>query len=97
MQRIFVERRLRQVHARLIRARQELAVLEEQLAAASEAADDARIRSLVSETPLAAHEYGEVQRQVDAMARARDAMVADVNDLERHQDALIDDVGGGNR
>lgn len=93
MQRILVERRLRQVHTRLVQARQELALLDEQFAAASDAADDARIRSLVSETPLAAHEYVEVQRHVDAMAKARAALVADVGELERRQDELLSDVG----
>jgi len=34
-----------------VRARQELAVLDEQLAVVLEEADDARLRSLVSETP----------------------------------------------
>ena len=59
MQRLFVERRLRDVHARLVRAREELAILDEQLAVVSESTEEARIRSLVSETPLATHEYGE--------------------------------------
>jgi len=40
------------VHARLVRARQELAVAEEQLDVFLETAEEARIRSLVSETPL---------------------------------------------
>ena len=58
MQRFFVERRIRDVHERLVKARQELAVLNEQYEVVSDAAEDARLRSLVSETPLAAHEYG---------------------------------------
>lgn len=68
--------------------------MEEQLAASTEAADDARIRSLVAETPLAAHEYGEAQRLADAMGKAREALVADVSDLERRQDELLATVGG---
>ena len=59
MQRFFLERRIRDVHARLVRAREELAVLDEQLAVVADAAEDARLRSLVSETPLATHEYAE--------------------------------------
>ena len=55
MQRFFVERRIRDLHERLVRARQELAVLNEQYAVVSEAAEEARLRSLVSETPLATH------------------------------------------
>jgi hypothetical protein len=94
MQRFLVERRLRDVHVRLLRARQELAVLDEQLAVVAEEAEDARIRSLVAETPLAAHEYTEVQRHVDAMSRARATLSATVQGLERRRDELLLDVGG---
>lgn len=95
MQRFLVERRLRDLHGRLVRARQELAVLDEQLAAVSEEAEDARLRSLVSETPLATHEYTEVQRHADAMARARAALSATVEGLERRRDELLMHVGNG--
>lgn len=93
MQRFLVERRLRDVHSRLVRAREELAVLDEQLAAVAEEAEEARMRSLVSETPLAAHEYTEVQRHVDAMTRARGALSATMEALERRRDELLMDVG----
>jgi hypothetical protein len=95
MQRFLVERRLREVHGRLLRARAELAVLDEQLAAVSEEAEDARLRSLVSETPLAAHEYTEVQRHVDAMMRARASLTTTVEGLERRRDELLMHVGNG--
>ncbi len=95
MQRFLVERRLREVHTRLVRAREELAVMDEQLAAVSEEAEDARLRSLVSETPLAAHEYTEVRRHADAMVRARAALSATVDGLERRRDELLMDVGTG--
>jgi hypothetical protein len=95
MQRFLLEKRLRDVHQHLLRARQELAVLDEQLAQVADEADDARIRSLVSETPLATHDYGEVKRHADAMARARGALAADVRDLERRQDELLSRVGTG--
>jgi hypothetical protein len=93
MQRFFVERRIRDVHDRLVRARQELAVLDEQYSVVSDAAEDSRLRSLVSETPLAAHEYGEVKRHADAMAKARDALVVAVGDLEHRRDELLQHVG----
>jgi hypothetical protein len=94
MQRLFVERRLRDVHARLVRAREELAIMDEQLAVVSESTEEARIRSLVSETPLATHDYSEQQRHADAMSRARTAMAANVVDLERRRDELLQSVGG---
>jgi hypothetical protein len=95
MHRALVERRLRDVHTRLVRAREELAVMEEQLAVVLESADEARVRSLVSETPLAAHEHSEASRHADAMVRARDALAGTVVDLEHRQDELLADVATG--
>jgi hypothetical protein len=89
MQQLLLERRIRDVHSRLVRAREELAVLDEQLAVMAESAEDARMRSLVSETPLATHEYTEARRHADAMARARSALAASVVDLEHRQDELL--------
>jgi chromosome segregation ATPase len=95
MQRILLERRIRDVHTRLVRAREDLAVLDEQLAVVTEEADEARVRSLVSETPLAAHEHSEAARHFDAMSRARAALAVTVVDLEQRQDELLTNVSGG--
>jgi hypothetical protein len=90
MSRVLIERRLMDVAQRLKRAREELAVIDDQLAALSEAADEARIRALVSETSLANRDYAEAQRHADAMARSRRAVEADVVELQASQDALLD-------
>ncbi|MDA8264934.1 MAG: hypothetical protein M0T79_06245 [Actinomycetota bacterium] len=84
-----VQKRLMEVHERLVRARQELAIVEEQLAVFADSADDARIRSLVSETPLANHDWSEAQRHADAYRRGRDLALAHVSELERTQDELL--------
>jgi chromosome segregation ATPase len=89
MHRVLLERRIKDVHARLVRAREELAVLDEQLAVVQESADEARVRALVSETPLATQEHNEAARHVDTMARAREALRKTVADLERRQDELL--------
>lgn len=89
MRRALVERSLRDVHVRLVRARQELAVMDEQLGVLNDAADDARLRSLVSETPVAGHEYSDAQRHADTAARARAALVATIGELEHRQDELL--------
>jgi hypothetical protein len=95
MQRALLERRIRDVHSRLVRAREELAVLDEQLEVVLESADEARVRSLVSETPLAAHEHSEAKRHADAMVKARAAQASTVMELERRQDELLASVGTG--
>lgn len=90
MSRVLIERRLFDVAQRLRRAREEVAVIEEQLAVFKDAADEARIRSLVSETPLADREYSEAQRHADAMERSLKAVQADVAELAVAQDELLD-------
>jgi uncharacterized coiled-coil DUF342 family protein len=90
MSKVLIERRLFDVAQRLKKAREELAVIEEQLAALSDAADEARIRSLVSETPLAHREYTEAQRHADAMARSRRAVESEIVELQTTQDELLD-------
>jgi chromosome segregation ATPase len=79
-----------EVSKRLRKAREELAVADEQLGALSEAADEARLRSLVSETPLAARESQDARRNADAMAGARDSLASQVKRLETELDELLD-------
>ena len=71
MSRSTIERRLSDVHERLKRARQELSVLDEQLAALNDDADDTRVRAVVDESPLSQREHRQAQRHVDAMTRSR--------------------------
>lgn len=90
MSRSLVERRLLEVGARLKELRHELSVSDEQLGHLTEAADDARLRSLVSETPLADREHHDAQRHADAMQRHRAEVLAQIDRLEQTQDELLD-------
>ncbi|MCL4434630.1 MAG: hypothetical protein M1399_07680 [Actinobacteria bacterium] len=92
MLRFVVERSLRDVGRRLRKAREELAILDEQLQVFREAADDTRIRFLVSETPETAREALVAGRHVDAMAGAREALLATIRELEGRQDELLDEL-----
>ena len=69
-----------------------MAVTDEQCAFIEAEADDARLRSLVSETPLADAEARDVQRHADANSRKRDALQRAVRELEAEQDALLDRI-----
>ncbi len=66
-----VERRLTEVGRRLRELRDDLRVADEQLLHLADAADDARLRSLVSETPGSGREHVEAQRHADAMRSHR--------------------------
>jgi hypothetical protein len=90
MTRSLLQRRLIDVSDRLKRLRSECVVAAEQLAFLEEEADDARLRALVSETPLAEADAREVRRHADALARHRDTLMRAITDLEREQDALLD-------
>lgn len=68
-------------------------MLDEQLSTVTEEAEDARVRSLVAETPLATREYEEAKRHADALEGARQAMVARVDELQRRRDELLTHVG----
>ncbi len=90
MHRASVERRLSDAHQRLLRARTELAVLDEQLVVVNEIAEDARVRALVAETPVASKDHDEAKRQASVVLQSRDALIERIADLERRQDELLD-------
>ena len=90
MSRWLVEKRLSQSAERLKRLRAELKVVDEQLLFFREAADDARLRALVSETPVADKEHREAQKHAEAMNRRRAEIVASIGELERSQNELLD-------
>ena len=90
MSRSLVERRLSEVSVRLRQLRDELSVSDEQLGHLAAEADDARLRALVSETPLADRDHQDAQRHADAMARHRAGLIEGIVKLEQTQDELLD-------
>jgi predicted nucleic acid-binding Zn-ribbon protein len=93
MRRGSVERRLIDGSRRLAEAREELRVGEEQLAQLAAEADDARIRALVSETPLAGREQRDAERHASAMTTHLVGVRAEIDRLEQEQDRLLDELG----
>jgi len=94
MAKALLERRLIEISERLKDLRRELTVAEEQLSSLADMADDARLRSLVSETPLAGQEMREAQKHADAMSRHRSDLQASIRQLEAAQDELLDRLYG---
>ncbi len=86
------ERRLFDVAARLNRARSELEVIEAQFDALVDQADEAKLRAVVAETPLALQVWTEAQRHADQMGHTRDRALKEIAELERAQDELIGDL-----
>ena len=92
MSKALVERRLIETSERLKQLREDLSVADEQLAHFDAEADDARLRSLVSETPLAGREHRDAARHADAMRRHRDEVTTEIARLESLQDELLDEL-----
>jgi uncharacterized protein YhaN len=90
MSRTLLRRRLIDVSDRLKRLRAEIGVADEQCAFLEAEAENARLRALVSETPLADAEAHESRRHADAHARQRDALRRAIHELEQEQDNLLD-------
>lgn len=90
MHRSTVERRLNDAHQRLVRARSELSILDEQLAVVNDIADDTRLKALVAETPVASREHDEASRHAAAMLRTRQGLLESIAELEHRRDELLD-------
>jgi len=90
MSKWLVERKLSESAERLRQLRAEMRVVDEQLAFLSDAADDARLRAMVSETPMADKEHREAQKHADAMTRHRSELVSQIGELEKAQDELLE-------
>jgi hypothetical protein len=89
-----VEQRLKRAGARLRTLRDELRVIDEQLAHLADDADDMGIRSIVSDNTGTAAESRRARETVDAMARHRAYVVEQIAELERRQDTLLDRMVG---
>lgn len=82
--------RLTLLSAEIAEAQTNLRILEEQLAFVEQVADDARIRALVSETPLADREYREAREDHERMRRSHAEAAARVGELRAEQDRLLE-------
>jgi ribosomal protein L16 Arg81 hydroxylase len=85
------KRRLEDVQRQLSQARESLNVLSEQVAVWNDALEDARIRALVSETPLQAHEYDDLSRHVTVANAEMNRRAEEVRELIEARDELLRD------
>lgn len=89
--RYLTERKLKRVSTQLASAREDLRVTSEHIVHFAEIEDDTRLRSIVSDSPLEAHEYAEARGDLAGLMRRRDELVAEIARLERRQDELLDE------
>jgi predicted nucleic acid-binding Zn-ribbon protein len=89
MRQAALERRIRDLQRRVRVAREELAVLDEQIETLGEEAEEARMRWLVAETPLAEKESSQAGRHLDLAVRARDAVRAEIEQCVADRDRYL--------
>ena len=87
-----MERKIRELHERVRVAREHLGVLDEQVEALAEEAEDARVRGLVAETPLAGREAAEARRHLDLAERAAAGLREEIRQCEAERDQLLRDL-----
>lgn len=69
--------------------------MDEQFVHLADAADDARLRALVSETPVSDREHREAARHAESMRTHRATVVEQISRLETAQDELLDRFSAG--
>ena len=90
MSRASIERRLLDVSERVKQTNTEVAVAAEQLGFLDDAAEDARLRAIVAETPMEVATANEAQRHADALRSQRDVLERRLLALRAEQDELLD-------
>ena len=85
------KRHIDDVQRQLNQARESLHILEEQVALWRDNLDEARIRALVSETPLQTKEYEELARHVQVAEAEMGRRLLEVSELVAKRDELLRD------
>ena len=85
-----VQKAFAQIGDRLAKAREELRILEEQIFFQMDVLEEANTRMVVSETPLADREHRIAKEDHARLERERAKVLADIDELKREQDRLLD-------
>ena len=87
-----LKKKLADTSLRLRQLREELKVAEEQLTHFVDEADEARLRSLVSETPLADQVHREANKHAESMRKHKNMLQNEIERVEALQDELLDQM-----
>jgi hypothetical protein len=87
-----IERRLVSLSAEISALRDELAILDEQLAFQGEVMDDSRVRALVAETPLADREFRIASDDFERIQRVLEETRARMATLLDERDRLLTEL-----
>ena len=89
-----IEKSLAEIGDRLVKARDDLRIAEEQLLFQMDVVEETKTRALVAETPLAHREYQEAEADQERIIKQRDEAAQRISELQREQDRLLDRMLG---
>jgi chromosome segregation ATPase len=87
-----LERRIKELQLRVRTAREELAILVEQIESLAEDAEEARVRWLVAETPSAEKESRDAHRHLDLAQRAAAALRVEIDQCVADRDRYLHEL-----
>ncbi|MFN2609623.1 MAG: hypothetical protein ABR507_01930 [Actinomycetota bacterium] len=86
------DKKLEELSRRLEELKTEIAVADEQLVHYSEVLDRAEVDLAVQADPLSRRSHQEAKADFDRHTRQRDALLAEVTEIRKKQDALLDEM-----
>ncbi len=87
-----IKRKLAKTSSRLTALRAELTAVEEQMRSLADDADDSAIRAMVADNTAATREAREAREHAEAYRRQHARVVAELAELTRRQDELLDQL-----
>jgi predicted nucleic acid-binding Zn-ribbon protein len=87
-----LERRIRDLQLRVRSAREDLAILVEQIESLAEDAEDARVRWLVADTPVAEKESADARRHLELAERAAATLRAEIDQCVADRDRYLHEL-----
>lgn len=85
-----LQKSLAQLGDRLTKARADLRIVEEQVLFQMDVVEETKSRMLVAETPLADREYRIANDDYQRMQKERERVIAEIAELQKEQDRLLD-------
>jgi hypothetical protein len=87
-----IKRKLAKTSSRLTTLRAELTAVEEQMRYLADDADDSAVRAMVADNTAVTREAREAREHADAYRRQHARVVAEIDELARRQDELLDEL-----
>ena len=85
-----IQKSLQEVGDRLNKARADLKIVEEQVLFQMDVVEETNTRMVVAETPIADREYQIAREDLNRLEKERERVTAEIAELKREQDRLLD-------